>query len=251
MSLLADPSTLALACLAVIIVGMAKGGLSGIGALGTPLLALAVPPAVAAAVLLPVIIVQDVVSVWAFRHDWNKWIVAWMLPGTVIGIGLATAYAALVNEKQLLLMLGVITFAFGAYRLWVERGGRIAAASNSPGWVGTLFGVASGVTSQIAHAGGPAFQMWVTPRKLPHGTYIGTNAVLFAMMNWIKVPGYVMLGSLNRQTLIAAVLLMPLAIASTLITLRVLKRMQTHRFYMIIYWLMVALGTKLVWDGIA
>lgn len=250
MSLLADPYALVLACLAVVIIGMAKGGLSGIGALGTPILALALPPAIAAAVLLPVIIVQDVVSVWSFRHEWDRWIVGWMLPGTIIGISLATAFAAFVDERWLLMLLGAITLAFGLLRLWVERNGRIVAASNSPGWVGTLFGVAAGVTSQIAHAGGPPFQMWVTPRRLAHTTYIGTNAVLFAMMNWIKVPGYVMLGTLNRQTLMAAVLLMPLAIVSTLITLRVLRRLDSQKFYTIIYWLMVLLGAKLVWDGL-
>ena len=78
MVLLSNPTTLALACLAVIIVGMAKGGFSGIGALGTPLLALALPPTVAAAVLLPVLLVQDAVSVWSFCRTWDKWIVGWM-----------------------------------------------------------------------------------------------------------------------------------------------------------------------------
>lgn len=251
MVLLADPATLALACLAVVIVGVAKGGLTGIGALATPVLALALPPAVAAAVLLPLIIVQDVVSVWAFRRIWDRWIVGWMLPGAIAGIALATGYAALVDERMLLLLLGLITFAFGAFRLWVERGGRVAAASNSPGWVGMLFGVAAGVTSQVAHAGGPPFQMWVTPRKLPHESYIGTNAVLFAMMNWLKVPGYVMLGTLNRQTLTAAAMLMPLAVVSTLVTLRLIRRMQSARFYTVVYVLMVLLGVKLVWDGLA
>jgi uncharacterized membrane protein YfcA len=250
MSLLTDPFTITMACLAVIIIGMAKGGLSGIGALGTPLLALALPPAVAAAILLPVIMVQDVVSVWAFRKEWDKWIVGWMLPGALIGVGLATAFASLVNERQLLLLLGLITLGFGLYRLWLERGGRIAAASNSPGWVGTLFGVACGVTSQVAHAGGPPFQMWVTPRRLPHATYIGSNSVLFAMMNWAKVPSYVMLGTLNRQTFVSALLLMPLAVVSTLITLKIIRRLESQRFYTIVYLLMVGLGGKLVWDGL-
>lgn len=251
MSLLADPTALALACLAVIVIGMAKGGLSGVGALGTPILALALPPAIAAAVLLPVIIVQDVVSVWSFRHDWNRWIVGWMLPGALAGIVLATGFSASVDERWLLLLLGIITMAFGALRLWVERGGRVVAASNSPGWVGTLFGLAAGVTSQIAHAGGPPFQMWVTPRRLPHVSYMGTNAVLFALMNLAKVPSYVMLGTLNGHTLMAAVLLMPLAVVSTIITLRILRRLTSHGFYTIIYGLMVLLGAKLVWDGLA
>lgn len=61
--LLSDPAILAGCALAVILVGMAKGGFSGLGALGTPVAALVLPPSVAAAILLPVLIVQDVVSV--------------------------------------------------------------------------------------------------------------------------------------------------------------------------------------------
>jgi uncharacterized membrane protein YfcA len=251
MNLLSDPFTLALACIAVIIVGMAKGGFSGVGALATPLLALALPAAVAAAILLPVLLVQDAVSVWAFRKSWDRWIVSWMLPGAALGIALATGFAAAVDEAQLLLVLGMITMAFGLYRLWVERGGRIVAASNSPGWVGALFGVATGITSQIAHAGGPPFQMWVAPRRLPHETFIGTTSVLFAIINWLKVPGYFALGTLNRQTLTAAALLLPLAVVSTLVSIRVIRKLDAQRFYVMIYWLMVLLGGKLIWDGIA
>ena len=251
MELLSDPFALVLACLAVIIVGMAKGGFSGVGALATPLLALALPPAVAAAILLPVLLVQDVVCVWAFRASWDRWIVGWMLPGAVAGVALATGSAAAVDEALLLAVLGAITLAFGVYRLWVDRGGRIAAPSNSPGWVGMLFGVGVGVTSQIAHAGGPPFQMWVTPRRLAHETYAGTSAVLFAMINWIKVPGFVVLGTLNWQTLMAALVLMPLAVVATLIAVRIIRRLDTARFYTIIHVLMVLLGGKLIWDGLA
>ncbi|MFN5782855.1 MAG: sulfite exporter TauE/SafE family protein, partial [Novosphingobium sp.] len=84
MELLADPNALALAVLAVTILGLAKGGFAGLGVLGTPLLALAMPPTVAVAVLLPVLLVQDVVSVWSFRHSWSVWILAWMLPGAAV-----------------------------------------------------------------------------------------------------------------------------------------------------------------------
>ena len=40
MELLSDPATLAIALLAVAILGLAKGGFSGLGVLATPLLAL-------------------------------------------------------------------------------------------------------------------------------------------------------------------------------------------------------------------
>lgn len=250
MELLSDPKTLVLAVIAVLILGMAKGGFSGFGALATPLLALALPPAQAAALLMPVLLVQDVVSVWSFRRSWDRWIVAWMAPGALAGVVLASAMAALVPEERLLLALGLITLGFGLYRLWLERGGRIVAPSSSPGWIGALFGVATGFTSQIAHAGGPPFQMWVTPRRLEHQTYVGTSSVLFAMINWMKVPSYMALGTMTRQTLSAGAALLPLAIVATLIAVRLIRRMDAHRFYTIIYGLMVLLGLKLTWDGL-
>ncbi|WP_068071796.1 sulfite exporter TauE/SafE family protein [Novosphingobium lentum] len=249
--LLSDPFTLAVCVLAVIVVGMAKGGFSGLGALATPLVALALPPTTAAAVLLPILIVQDVVSVWSFRHSWDRWIVAWMLPGAAVGVFIGWSFAASVDEKSLMAALGAITLGFGLYRLWVERGGRIVAASNSPGWVGALFGMATGFTSQLAHAGGPPFQMWVTPRRLPHLTYAGTNAILFAAINWLKLPSYLALGVMTREVLVAAAMLLPLAIASTLLSVRIIRRLDPARFYVIIYGLMVLLGGKLVWDAVA
>lgn len=251
MSLLADPATLAILIVAVVLLGMAKGGLAGVGALATPLAALVLPPAIAAALLLPILIVQDVISVWSFRKTWDGWIIGWMLPGAAVGIFAGYYYAEQVDEAQLMAALGAITLAFGLYRLWVERGGRMVAASRSPGWVGSLFGVATGLTSQIAHAGGPPFQMWVTPRRLPHLVFIGTSSILFAAINWMKVPAYVALGAFPREVLVAAVLLMPMAVVSTLLTIRWLRRIDGARFYTIIYLLMILLGAKLLWDGLA
>ena len=250
MQLLADPFTLLLAVIAVIVLGLAKGGFSGLGALATPLLALRLPPVTAAALLLPVLLVQDVISVWAYRRTWDGWVIGWMLPGAALGVALAALFAANVSEARVLLLLGAITALFELYRLWAERGGRVTAPSRSPGWVGTLFGVGCGFTSQIAHAGGPPFQMWVTPRKLPHQVFVGTSSLTFAAINWMKVPSYLMLGSLGRAELTAAALLMPVAVSATWGGVWLVRRIDSARFYTLIYLLMIALGARLVWQGL-
>lgn len=246
-SLFHDPAFILAAVVAVVLVGLAKGGFSGLGALATPIMALTISPVLAAAILLPILIAQDAVSVWVFRKEWDRAIVAWMLPGAVVGIGAAYLLAASLSVSAVMGVLGAITFVFGAYRLWMERGGRIVAASNSPGWVGTLFGVATGFTSQIAHAGGPPFQMWVTPKKLPHVRFAGTSSVFFAIINIIKVPAFVALGEFDAEVLTTALILMPLAVASTLAGVWLVKRLDAARFYTIIYLLMIALGLRLVW----
>ena len=110
------------------------------------------------------------------------------------------------------------------YRLWIERGGRIAASSRSPAWVGALFGVATGFTSQIAHAGGPPFQMWVMPRRLPRDVFIGTTAIFFAVLNWIKVPAYVALGQFTRANALTTLVLLPFAMLGSLAGVWLVRR---------------------------
>lgn len=246
-----SPAAWLVCIITVILTGMAKGGFAGLGALATPVVALALPPAMAAAVVLPLLILQDVISVWSFRREWSGWIVAWMLPGAILGIVLGYAYAAYLDERALTGMIGTVTLAFGVYRLWIERGGRVVAASNSPGWVGSLFGVVTGLASHISHSGAPPYQMWVTPRQLPHMVYAGTTAVLFAAINWLKVPSYLALGLLTSEVLSLAAVLYPLAVASTLVSVAVVRRLDSERFYRAIYYLMIALGGKLILDGFA
>ena len=71
--MITDPLFYAAAFAAVIFLGLGKGGFSGVGLAATPLLALLVPPVQAVAIVLPILLLQDVVSVWAYRRDWDAW----------------------------------------------------------------------------------------------------------------------------------------------------------------------------------
>ncbi|MBV8686584.1 MAG: sulfite exporter TauE/SafE family protein [Alphaproteobacteria bacterium] len=266
---------------AVILIGLAKGGFSGLGALGTPLIALGIDPVRGAAILLPILIVQDAVGVAAFRRSWDGFVLAVMLPGAVAGVGLGYAFAASVSEEAVMAAVGAVSILFGAYRLWAERvpvvtdrepeaGGGASptrkappprsARSPSPSasrtgrigdrFLGTLFGIATGFTSQIAHAGGPPFQMWVMPRRLPRDMFVGTSAIFFAVLNWIKVPAYVALGQFSRENLLAAAALFPLAVGSSLAGVKLVRRVPARKFYTIVYLLMLVTGGKLLLDGL-
>jgi len=235
----------------VSLVGLAKGGFSGAGALSLPMIAMTMSPVRAAAIMLPILIVQDVVGVWAFRRDWDGRVLAWMLPGAAIGIMLGYVFAASVSADAVLGVVGAISILFGLYRLWVERHGAPQTVSGSPGWVGSLFGIASGFTSQIAHAGQPPFQLWVLPQRLARDVLVGTTAIFFAAVNWMKAPAYVALGQMTAENLTIAGLLLPVAILSTLAGVWLVRRVAAERFYTAIYALMVLVGFKLVWDSLA
>jgi uncharacterized membrane protein YfcA len=247
-----DPAFYLFAVPAVLLIGLAKGGFSGLGALGTPLMAIGIDdPVRAAAILLPILIAQDVVGVAAFRRSWDASVLAAMLPGAFVGIATGWLLAARISANAVMAVLGAITILFGAYRLWAERGGAISASSRSPAWVGALFGVATGFTSQIAHAGGPPFQMWVMPKKLPRDVFVGTSALFFAIVNWVKVPAYLALGQFTAANAIAAAILLPFAVGASLAGVRLVRRVPAERFYTIVYLLMILAGTKLLLDGLA
>lgn len=249
--MLTDPIFYLAAIPAVVLMGLAKGGFAGVGALAMPLLALVISPIQAAAIMLPVLIVQDVVGVWAFRKSWDRGVLALLIPSAVVGILLGYLLAAEVSATAVLATLGAISIVFAGYRLWISRGGRVQAPRNASPIVGAALGVAAGFTSQIAHAGQPPFQMWVLPKGLPPATLVGTTAIFFAAINWLKVPAYVALGQFTRENLIAAALLMPVAIVSTVAGVWLVRRVQPERFYTIIYLLMIVVGGQLLWEALA
>jgi uncharacterized membrane protein YfcA len=245
--LLHQPLFWALALPAVVLVGLAKGGFAGVGTLATPLLALAVPPVQAAAILLPILIVQDAVSVWVFRKSWNKGVLAVTLPGAVAGIALGYALAAYVPAAAVELAIGAISIAFGLHRL-LRAQGQGGQQAHSP-VLGVASGVVSGFTSQISHAGAPPFQMYVLPLRLPQFEFIGTSAIYFAAVNWLKVPAYVALGQFDRPGLGASLALMPVALASTWAGVWLVRRVPAERFFRVICVLLVAVGARLAWEG--
>jgi len=246
-----DPLFLTLSAIAVILLGLSKGGFAGVGALGTPLLALATGPVEAAAIILPILIVQDVVGVWAFRRTWDGHVLALMLPGAAIGIAIAYWFAASLPEAGMQIALGLISVLFAARSLWLQRGGRVPAPAHPPRWFGFLMGMLAGVTSQIAHAGQPPFQIYVLPKRLARDVLVGTTAIFFAAVNWIKVPAYIALGQFSHAHLMTSLALMPLALVSTFAGVWLVRRVDADRFYALIYWLMLGIGLKLIWDAVA
>src|SRR5271169_3251685 len=136
---------------AVIILGLSKGGFTGLSSLAMPMMSLVISPVRAAAILLPVLIVQDWVSVWAFRRDFSPRNLLILIPASIIGVAAGWALAARVSEDAVRLAVGVISIAFVAYMLIRDRLGR-APVEKPAVPSGVLWGSLSGFTSFVSHA---------------------------------------------------------------------------------------------------
>ena len=163
-----------------------------------PLLSLVSSPVRAAAIVLPILIVQDWVSVWAFRRDYSLGNLIILTPSAVIGVTAGWLLAARVSEDAVRLAIGVISIAFVVYMLIRDRLGR--APVDKPGVPsGILWGSLSGFTSFVSHAGAPPFQVYVMPQYLEPRIFAGTATIFFAAVNLLKLPGYFFLGQFSPR----------------------------------------------------
>ena len=169
-----------------------------------PLISMTVPPVQAAAITLPILMVQDAVSVWAYRQTWDRTNLKILLPGAVFGILLAFLFAARVPDAAVALALGTISVVFALRRF---IGGRAPVPPRAHVSTGRRAGSGervAGFTSMIAHAGGPPFQIYVMPQQ-PAARHLRRHRrhVLRAV-NLIKVAPYLALGQFRRGNLMTS-----------------------------------------------
>ncbi|WP_208603588.1 sulfite exporter TauE/SafE family protein [Rhizobium multihospitium] len=236
--------------MAVIILGLSKGGFAGIGMISTPMLALVVGPVNAAGFIFPILIIQDAVAVWMYKREWDRRIVSIMVPGAAIGVWLAYELASTVPEWIVEISLGVISLVFATRQLVISLRNMQGQPRPPAAALGVLSGVGAGFTSMIAHAGTPPFQLYVMPQKLSRDAYIGTSVIFFALLNLMKVPAFAMLGQLSPQHLLSALAFAPIAIGSSWLGVHLVRRVDVVRFNFVITIILIGVSITLIIQGL-
>ena len=249
MTIITNPLFYMLAIPAVIALGLSKGGFAGVGQMATPMLALVMPPLEAAAIMLPIMIVQDANAVWVYRKEWSGRIAAIVIPGGLIGVTAGGLLAAYISDNAVRVFIGVFTIAFVIYSF--VRMLQVPREAKKPGVAaGVIWGALSGFTSTICQAGGPPYQMYVLSLRLPKMTYVGTTAIVFAAINWMKVVPYIALGQFSSKGLGTTLVLMPLAIAANLFGFWLVRVTPQALFYKITLVIMAVISVELAREGI-
>jgi uncharacterized membrane protein YfcA len=248
MTLIADPLFYLVAVPAVVFLGLSKGGFSGIGMVSTPLLALILPPLEAAAILLPIILIQDAMSVWVYRRVWDPWNLKVMIPGCVLGIGAAWLFAAYMSTGTIRLLVGLIALGFVGYavlRHYLPGEPPRPRASH-----GVFWGGLSGFTTTLIQIGAPPYYAFVLPQRLPKMIYVGTTVMFFAAANVVKVVPYVALGQFSTAGLATSFALFPLAIACNALGIWLVRVTPEALFYQLTNVIVFVLGCELTRQGL-
>ena len=248
--MITDPLFYFAAFLAIALVGLSKGGfLSGLGILGVPILALVISPVQAAAIMLPILISMDMVGVWAYRKSYDPTLLKLLIPASICGIAIAWMAAAYVSEGQVRLIVGLIALAFTLDH-WFDLRGHRARGGAKPGKAaGFFWGAVAGFTSFVSHAGGPPISMYMLPLRLERTLFVGTNVMLFTVINLVKVLPYFLLGQFSTQNLLTTAVLLPLAPLWVMAGIYLVRLVPQEPFYRIAYACLFVVSLKLIWDG--
>lgn len=247
-----DAATLLIAGPALIIAGAAKGGFGGSGAFAaTPLLALALPPAQALGVMLPLLMAIDAATLWPYWRRWSVRDSAVLMMAGVFGVALGWALFEMIPPAAAKLAVGLVALVFSMFRVaqlvgWTPEG----RAEWRPGRAWFWGGIA-GFTSFIAHAGGPPSAMALIPRRLDKTVYQATTVVVFWWINIVKLGPYIALGLIDGVNLGLSAALAPFAALGVALGVIGHRRIPQRWFDIVVLTALSAAGAKLTWDGFA
>ncbi len=237
----------ALAVLAAFTVGLSKGGLPMVGVLGVPMLALVISPVAAAALLLPIYVVSDMFGLWVYRRAYDRRNLMILIPATTVGIAFGWATASVTSERLVTLLVGVIALSYCVNAL-IKRGNIPTKPADVPR--GIFWGTLAGFTSFVSHSGGPPYQIYALPQKMPKLVFAGTSTILFAVVNAVKLIPYWALGQFNPGNLKLAALLSPVAVIGAYAGFRLVKVIPEKLFFRIVEVTLALLSVKLIADAI-
>ena len=234
-----------LAGLASLLVGLSKGGLPTVGMLAVPLLSLFMSPIKAAVLLLPIYIISDGVSVWLYRKNFSAANLKILLPAGILGVFIGWLTASITSDSAVKLMIGLMGVGF-CLNTWLRRTPQDKQPVNrKKGW---FWGTVAGFTSFISHAGGPPFQIYMLPQRLPKIEFAGTATLMFAVINAAKILPYQQLQPYAIDDLMRAADLIPFALVGTVLGAYLTKKIADVWFYRLVQASLFLVSIKLIAD---
>jgi uncharacterized membrane protein YfcA len=246
--IITDPFFYAVTIPAVLLLGVSKSGFgAGFGSLAVPMMALAVSVPQAAAILMPVLLLMDLLGMAAFRKDFDLDLLKFLIPCGLVGTVVGAFLFKLLDAHIVTGLVGGFTLLFLAQRLLIAPQ---PDSAPPPKWLGAILTVTAGFTSFIAHAGSPPVSAYVIPLRLSPVKFTATMAFFFFVINLSKWIPYAWLGLLDLRNLATSLLLLPMAPIGVFIGVRLARRISPRLFYRLLYLGMLLTGLKLVADAV-
>jgi len=243
----------AIAVVGAVSIGLAKGGLPGLGNVAVALYALIFEARESVGIVLPVLVCADLVAIAVYRRHAQWRTVARLLPPTALGVvvGFFVYYYELLGDTGVRRTIGAILLTLTALhfmRVWLQRrgaGGLVAAVPHTWWFVGGT-GVLGGLATMLANAAGPVAAFYLMAVGLPKWAFIGTAAWFFFIINVFKVPFQVAAGTITGETLGLSLVLGAVAAAAAGLAPFIVRHINQRIFSALVWGVVVLAGLQLL-----
>ncbi len=222
------------------LIGVNKTGIPGIGTLPVVMLTILFPAKFSTGLQLVMLCTADIFAVLYYRRGANWKLLLRLIPCALIGIVLGSLTLHTMNDKVLSITIGGILLLMSAihfFRTYCLKSENVP--SHFLFTAGT--GVAAGFTTQIANAAGPVMALYLLAMRLDKREYMGTCAMYFMILNWIKLPLFVWEGRVELRSFYLDLMLLPVLLAGAAAGIWFFKRISQKHFDTIIH-VLVALS---------
>jgi len=242
--------TILVTLLGVFLICFMKGAFGGgFAIVGIPLLSLVMDPVTAGGLLAPLFIAMDLFSLRYWKPStWSRPDLQFLAPGLVVGIGIGYMLFRVLDHRAISIVMAAVTLAFVG--LWLLRGGEVTVRPrSSPKAVAA--GITSGITTMVAHSGGPPLAMYLLPLGLSKYVYAGTTSMFFTIGNILKAVPWLILARPAGE--VWALMGISLLAVPTGVWLgwRLHDKLDQRQLYRACYGLLVITAAKLLWDGVS
>jgi uncharacterized membrane protein YfcA len=243
-------ATILVAFAGVFLIGFMKGAFGGgFAIVGIPLLSTVMDPVTAGGLLAPLFIAMDLFALRYWKAStWSKPDLVLLLPGLVIGVGFGYLLFRFLDHRAIAIVMAMTTLIFVG--LWLVAGAPVTTRPRSTSKAISA-GLASGITTMVAHSGGPPLAMYLLPLGLSKEIYAGTTSLFFTVGNATKAVPWLLLVKPATGTWILMALCLFAIPAGVGLGWRLHGTLNQRQVYQACYGLLVVTALKLLWDGVA
>ena len=228
----------------VLLIGISKSAFAGaLGVFAVPLLMLKFSAVEAIGLMLPLLIIADVMTVRGFWKKWDTPLLKSLIPGALIGIVIANLLIDVIKTDDLRIIIAVICIVFALKNILFKQI-QLHLINNKIG--AYIMSMLSGISSTLVHAGGPPLIIYFTAIGLAPTKFVATAAIFFAIMNLVKLIGFISLGFLTPDLVLTALMFIPLAFVGHWLGIKINNNIDKQLFLKIMNYFLLILGCWLL-----
>jgi uncharacterized membrane protein YfcA len=228
----------------VLLIGISKSAFAGaLGVFAVPLLMLKFSAVEAIGLMLPLLIIADVMTVRGFWKKWDTALLKSLIPGALIGIVIANLLIDVIKTDDLRIIIAVICIVFALKNILFKQI-QLHLINNKIG--AYIMSMLSGISSTLVHAGGPPLIIYFTAIGLAPTKFVATAAIFFAIMNLVKLIGFISLGFLTPDLVLTALMFIPLAFVGHWLGIKINNNIDKQLFLKIMNYFLLILGCWLL-----